>query len=323
MRTYRSIRLVTALISAVLLALSAHGGAFAQAQRSLKIVVPYTPASGPDILSRLMAEQIGRAQGADGGGREPPGRRHRHRHRGRRARGAGRRHRAAGGEFVRGQSRPEARQLRSVQELRAGLPARGDADGAGGQGRFALPHDRRPDRGGARQAGRIVIGERRAGVLAALCLRGAQARGQHQHDLRALWRHRALDQRAHGRSRDGGVRRLSDGGVAAQIRHLARAAHILGRPLRGLAGRADLRRGRPWQIRGRHLLRHRGAGEDAGQCARAAHRLVHRRHAGARGEAQAFPGRPVPGGKCGADFTGILHGLLDDYARVAQEANIK
>ncbi len=30
----------------------------AQTPRSLKIVVPYTPASGPDILSRLMAEQF-------------------------------------------------------------------------------------------------------------------------------------------------------------------------------------------------------------------------------------------------------------------------
>jgi hypothetical protein len=30
---------------------------------TLKIVVPYPPASGPDILSRLMAEQIGRMSG--------------------------------------------------------------------------------------------------------------------------------------------------------------------------------------------------------------------------------------------------------------------
>jgi tripartite-type tricarboxylate transporter receptor subunit TctC len=31
--------------------------------RTVKIVVPYTPGSGPDILSRLMAEQISRTQG--------------------------------------------------------------------------------------------------------------------------------------------------------------------------------------------------------------------------------------------------------------------
>src|SRR5262249_27997811 len=37
--------------------------AWSQATGPIKIVVPYTPGSGPDILSRLMAEQIGRAQG--------------------------------------------------------------------------------------------------------------------------------------------------------------------------------------------------------------------------------------------------------------------
>ena len=37
------------------------GGAFAQT-RTVKLIVPYPPASGPDILSRLMAEQIGRSQ---------------------------------------------------------------------------------------------------------------------------------------------------------------------------------------------------------------------------------------------------------------------
>jgi tripartite-type tricarboxylate transporter receptor subunit TctC len=37
-------------------------GAWSQT-RTVKIVVPYTPGSGPDILSRLMAEQISRAQG--------------------------------------------------------------------------------------------------------------------------------------------------------------------------------------------------------------------------------------------------------------------
>ena len=34
----------------------------AQTPRTVKIVVPYPPASGPDILSRLMAEQIGRCR---------------------------------------------------------------------------------------------------------------------------------------------------------------------------------------------------------------------------------------------------------------------
>src|SRR5262245_66592209 len=37
--------------------------AWSQTARTIKIVVPYTPGSGPDILSRLMGEQIGRTQG--------------------------------------------------------------------------------------------------------------------------------------------------------------------------------------------------------------------------------------------------------------------
>ena len=40
------------------------GDAPAQTARTVRIVVPYPPASGPDILSRLMAEQIGKMQGA-------------------------------------------------------------------------------------------------------------------------------------------------------------------------------------------------------------------------------------------------------------------
>src|SRR5262249_5940691 len=38
--------------------------AYAQSARTVRIVVPYTPGSGPDILSRLMAEQVGRMHAA-------------------------------------------------------------------------------------------------------------------------------------------------------------------------------------------------------------------------------------------------------------------
>jgi tripartite-type tricarboxylate transporter receptor subunit TctC len=57
-----SARSALALLAAALLALSG-AGAFAQGARTIKIVVPYTPGSGPDILSRLMAEQIGSTHG--------------------------------------------------------------------------------------------------------------------------------------------------------------------------------------------------------------------------------------------------------------------
>jgi tripartite-type tricarboxylate transporter receptor subunit TctC len=54
-------RVAAALTAALLLALSAP---VLQAQTgTTKIIVPYPPGSGPDILSRLMAEQIGKAEG--------------------------------------------------------------------------------------------------------------------------------------------------------------------------------------------------------------------------------------------------------------------
>jgi len=60
-RAERRNRFTLALSTALLLALSA-AGAFAQTSRTVKLVVPYPPASGPDILSRLMADQVARAQ---------------------------------------------------------------------------------------------------------------------------------------------------------------------------------------------------------------------------------------------------------------------
>jgi tripartite-type tricarboxylate transporter receptor subunit TctC len=62
MKTYCRDRFAVTLTAAILLALTGHG-AWSQTARTIKIVVPYPPGSGPDILSRLMGEQIGRAQG--------------------------------------------------------------------------------------------------------------------------------------------------------------------------------------------------------------------------------------------------------------------
>ena len=51
------------VVAAVGLVASLAPSAWSQPAGTIKIVVPYTPGSGPDIVSRLMAEQIGRAQG--------------------------------------------------------------------------------------------------------------------------------------------------------------------------------------------------------------------------------------------------------------------
>jgi tripartite-type tricarboxylate transporter receptor subunit TctC len=58
---YRGLAAV-ALVVATLTAVAGHG-AWSQTAPTVKIVVPYPPGSGPDILSRLMADEIGRAKG--------------------------------------------------------------------------------------------------------------------------------------------------------------------------------------------------------------------------------------------------------------------
>src|SRR6267154_4150499 len=67
MQTHRrgpvAIALVAVISVAIPTALCGHG-AWSQTPTTIKIVVPYPPASGPDILSRLMADEIGRAQGS-------------------------------------------------------------------------------------------------------------------------------------------------------------------------------------------------------------------------------------------------------------------
>lgn len=55
-------RLCAACVSIIVLALGSHG-AWPQAARTIKIVVPVPPGASTDFVARLMAEQIGRAQG--------------------------------------------------------------------------------------------------------------------------------------------------------------------------------------------------------------------------------------------------------------------
>ena len=47
----------------VAILIAAAGGEVLAQSKTIRIIVPYTPASGPDILSRLMADEIGREQG--------------------------------------------------------------------------------------------------------------------------------------------------------------------------------------------------------------------------------------------------------------------
>jgi len=63
-RTFVRFATATALFAALTAMLLAATGPYAWAQtRTIRIVVPYPPGSGPDILSRLLSEQIGRTNG--------------------------------------------------------------------------------------------------------------------------------------------------------------------------------------------------------------------------------------------------------------------
>jgi tripartite-type tricarboxylate transporter receptor subunit TctC len=59
-----NLKMAACLAAAAAIGMALSAGAPAQTARTVRIVVPYPPASGPDILSRLMAEQIGKMQGA-------------------------------------------------------------------------------------------------------------------------------------------------------------------------------------------------------------------------------------------------------------------
>jgi tripartite-type tricarboxylate transporter receptor subunit TctC len=56
-------KFIAAACAAVAVAGFGVGGALAQSQKTLKIIVPYTPGSGPDIISRLLGEQIAKVGG--------------------------------------------------------------------------------------------------------------------------------------------------------------------------------------------------------------------------------------------------------------------
>ena len=49
------------IISAIFIVLSGHG-AWSQTTKTIKVIVPYPPGGTTDILARLLAEQVGRAQ---------------------------------------------------------------------------------------------------------------------------------------------------------------------------------------------------------------------------------------------------------------------
>jgi tripartite-type tricarboxylate transporter receptor subunit TctC len=58
-------RQIVAMAALAVLCLTVGGEAVFAQSKNLKIIVPYTPGSGPDITSRLMADQIGKTHGVN------------------------------------------------------------------------------------------------------------------------------------------------------------------------------------------------------------------------------------------------------------------
>jgi tripartite-type tricarboxylate transporter receptor subunit TctC len=62
MKSYYRTRLAITFIAAILLTLSL-GEAFSETPRTIKIIVPFPPGGGADVLARLLVDQINHAQG--------------------------------------------------------------------------------------------------------------------------------------------------------------------------------------------------------------------------------------------------------------------
>ncbi len=238
-----NLKVAACLAAAAAIGMALAADAPAQTARTFKIVVPYPPASGPDILSRLMAEQIGKMQGATVVIENRPG--------GGTMIGTEAVARAApdGGTVllvansfvVNPALKPQSYDVTASFDPVCYLAATPMVLVVQGSSPYKTLNDlltAARDKPGA-----LSLGAAPTSSLH-IAFEVIKRVGQDQHDLRAVPRHRARDQHADGRSRDRGVRRLSDGRRPPEVRHAARSGHRVGQAQPGPAARADLRRGR-------------------------------------------------------------------------------
>ena len=129
--------LFAACCAVVVLALSGQG-AWPQSGRTIHLIVPVPPGASTDAVARLMAEQIGRAQGVTIVVENRPGASRNDRDRGGFARGAGRQHAADDGQHLSDRRPDPEGELPSGDRLRSDLLPGAIAGGVRGQQRVAL-----------------------------------------------------------------------------------------------------------------------------------------------------------------------------------------
>ncbi len=214
-RIRRAIAPLIALIAAAAAALATPNGAWSQT-RTIRLVVPFAPAGGTDILARLVANYISQKHGPTVVVENRPGA-------GTviateavaRAAPDGNTVLIVGNSFV---INPNMKKL-SYDPLTSFEPIchlTRSPNIVAVHAASRLPHARRPDRRGPRQAGRDHDGGQRPGDLTAYRLRDAQARGQGRFGLRAVPGRRPCGECAARPARGFALLQLSNGGRNAQ-----------------------------------------------------------------------------------------------------------